>query len=292
MRILFLGDIVGEPGRKLLRRTLPALRAHLGLDLVIANAENAAGGSGMDARCYRQLAAAGIDGFTMGDHIYKRREIIPLFEAGAPICKPANYPPEAPGRDYLIARTPAGVPVAIVSLLGRMFMRPVDCPFHAADRVLATIGDQAKVILVDIHAEATSDKQCILRHLVGRVSAICGTHTHVPTADAAIYSPGTAYITDVGMTGPYESIIGRRFDRVLHANTTFEPTPFDVATGDPRVSGALLDIDPDTGRAAAIELCHLDRTKLDAIAASLAATAPCSLEESDDLREDLALNGD
>ncbi|MFO0945099.1 MAG: TIGR00282 family metallophosphoesterase [Planctomycetota bacterium] len=265
MKILFLGDIVGEPGRKLVKRALPRLREKLALDLVVVNAENAAGGSGLDPRCYHQLAASGVDAVTMGDHIYKKKEILSLFQEGFPICKPANFPPEAPGPDHLIVSASDGTKVAVVSLLGRMFMRPVDCPFHAIDRVLESIGKKAKVILVDIHAEATSDKQCMLRHLVGRVSALMGTHTHVPTADAAVFPPGTGYITDVGMTGPYDSVIGRRFDRVLHATTTFEPKPFDVATGDPRISGALLDVDPATGRANAIELVHWDRAKLDVL---------------------------
>lgn len=267
MKILFLGDIVGEPGRKIIKRALPGLRARFNIDLVIANAENSAGGSGMDPRCYSQLIAAGVDAITMGDHIYKKREIYSLFEKGEPICKPANFPPEAPGPDHLIVSAADGTRVAIISLLGRMFMRPVDCPFHAVDRVLVAIGKQAKVILVDIHAEATSDKQCVLRHLIGRVSAVVGTHTHVPTADASVYPPGTAYITDVGMTGPYDSVIGRRFDRVLHATTTFEPKPFDVATGDPRISGALIEVDPESGRASAIELWNLDRAKIDVLLA-------------------------
>jgi metallophosphoesterase (TIGR00282 family) len=267
VKILFLGDIVGEPGRKIIKRALPGLRARFNIDLVIANAENSAGGSGMDPRCYSQLIAAGVDAITMGDHIYKKREIYSLFEKGEPICKPANFPPEAPGPDHLIVSAADGTKVAIISLLGRMFMRPVDCPFHAVDRVLDDIGKQAKVILVDIHAEATSDKQCVLRHLIGRVSAVVGTHTHVPTADASVYPPGTAYITDVGMTGPYDSVIGRRFDRVLHATTTFEPKPFDVATGDPRISGALIEVDPESGRASAIELWNLDRAKIDVLLA-------------------------
>lgn len=276
MKILFLGDIVGEPGRKLVKRVLPRLREKLALGLVVANAENAAGGSGLDPRCYHQLASAGIDAVTMGDHVYKKKEIFSLFEEGFPICKPANFPPEAPGPDHLLVTAADGTKVAIISLLGRMFMRPVDCPFHAVDRILETIGKKAKVVLVDIHAEATSDKQCVLRHLVGRVSAVMGTHTHVPTADAAVFPPGTAYITDVGMTGPYDSVIGRRFDRVLHATTTFEPKPFDVATGDPRISGALLEVDPDTGRALAIDLVHWDRARLDALLGD--DTPPATIE--------------
>lgn len=266
MKILFLGDVVGEPGRKILRKAVPLLRARHELDLVIANAENAAGGSGLSPRVCSQILGAGVDALTMGDHIYKKTEIYPLFSQKKPICKPANFPAEAPGPDHLIVETAGGIPVAIISLLGRVYMRPVDCPFHAAFRVLDAIGDQARVILVDIHAEATSEKQLMLRHLLGKVSAVVGTHTHVPTADARVHPPGTAYITDVGMTGPYDSVIGRRCDRVLHTTITFEPTAFDVATGDPRVSGALIDVDESTGRARAIELVHLDKGEIDALA--------------------------
>jgi hypothetical protein len=240
---------------------------------VIANAENASGGSGLNQRGYAQLAAAGIDAMTMGDHVYKKKEIYELFNKGRPICKPVNFPRQAPGLDHLIVETPDHTPVAVVNVLGRVFMRPVDCPFAAMDRVLLDIGERAKVIIVDVHAEATSDKQLMLRHLVGRVSAVLGTHTHVPTADAAIFPPGTAYITDVGMTGPYEGVIGRRWDKVLHTVTTFEPTDFAVANGDPRLSGALVDVDPETGRAQSIELLHLNEPALEAMASTIGADA-------------------
>lgn len=262
LRILFLGDVVGEAGRKVLKRYLSLVRRALEVDLVIANCENAAGGSGIDPRCYQQLITAGIDAMTMGDHVYKRKEIFGLFEREAAICRPANFPPDAPGPAYLLVETPFG-PVATFSLLGRMFMRPTDCPYRAADQMLETLTPKAKIIVVDMHAEATSEKQLMLRHLLGRVSAVFGTHTHVPTADARVYEPGTAYITDVGMTGPYDSIIGRRCDRVLQTTLTFEPTSFDVATGDPRISGALVEIEPSEGRAISVELVHLDVPAMD-----------------------------
>lgn len=262
---MFLGDIVGEPGRKLVRRAVPALRAERDLDLVIVNAENIAGGSGMSPKTYAQLRRSGVDACTMGDHIYKKREIIPLFAKGEPICKPANFPAEAPGPDHLLVHTAQGVPVGIVSVLGRIFMRPVDCPMAAVDRVLESLAGRAKVILVDVHAEATSEKQIMFRYLVGRVSAVVGTHTHVPTADATI-AGGTAFITDVGMTGPYESIIGRRIDKVIKTTKTFEPYPFDVATGDPRLSGVIIEVDESTGEATSIEPLHLTRTDVEAMA--------------------------
>ncbi len=249
MRILFLGDIVGSPGVEMVKRALPGLIEREQLDLVVANGENASGGAGMSPAVYRQLRQAGVDAFTMGDHIYKRREIIKLMEADEPICKPANFPPSAPGRESVVATARDGTKVGVFSLLGRLYMRPVDCPFQAADRVLQRLRTEAKCILLDVHAEATAEKALLARYLDGKVSAVLGTHTHVPTADEQVLPGGTAFISDVGMTGPYESILGRRIDRVLFTTTTFVPTPFDVATGDPRLCGAIVDLDADTGRA-------------------------------------------
>ncbi len=253
LRILFIGDIVGKPGRAMLTKALPALIERWDLHLVVANAENAAGGSGLNEQCFSEITRAGVDVLTMGDHIYKKKEIMSLFERHKQILKPANFPPDAPGSEFVIVPARDGTPVAVLTVLGRVFMRPVDCPFRAADRVLDAIGPQAKVILLDMHAEATSDKQIMGRYLDGRASAVFGTHTHVQTADEQILPGGTAYITDVGMTGPYDSILGRRVDRVSETTITFVPTFFDVATGDPRLCGAKVEIDPTTGRALAIE---------------------------------------
>lgn len=265
MRILFLGDIVGEPGRKIVTEFLPVLRQEFRLDAVIANAENSAGGSGITARCQSQFAQAGVNAITMGDHIYRQKEIYDLFERQPPICRPANYPPEAPGPDHCIFETESGERVGVVSLLGRIFMKPCDCPFRAAERVLERLRERADAIVVDFHAEATSEKQCMARHLAGKVAAVLGTHTHVPTADACILEPGTAFITDVGMTGPYDGVIGRRWERILHNMLTCEPTFFDVARGDPRLSGALLEINSRTGRADSVQLIHLTLEELKAI---------------------------
>jgi metallophosphoesterase (TIGR00282 family) len=252
MRILFLGDIVGPPGVNVVQRVLPPLRARERIDLVVANAENASGGSGMTPRGYRQLRGAGIDLMTMGDHIYKKMEIATLLDKEERICKPANYPSEAPGRLFAQASTAEGIAVAAFSVLGRTYMRPVDCPYKAADAVLSSLAGQAKCIIVDVHAEATADKYLLAHYLKGRVSAVLGTHTHVQTADEQILPGGTAFICDVGMTGPYDSILGRRIDRVLHTATTFIPTAFDVAEGDPRLAGAMVDVDEATGQATAI----------------------------------------
>jgi metallophosphoesterase (TIGR00282 family) len=259
MRILFLGDIVGKPGRQICTQAMRGLRAEENLDLIVANAENIAGGSGLTPELYQDLLACGIDGVTMGDHVYRRREIFSILQSDRRIVRPANFPASAPGHDFAILRTRQQVNVAIFTLLGRVFMPPVDCPFTAADRVLAALPADIHVILVDFHAEATSDKQLMGRHLDGRVSAVLGTHTHVATADEQILPGGTAFQCDVGMTGPHESILGRRIDRVMETTRTFRPTHFEVATGNVRLNGAIVEVDPQTGRATAIRRICIDQ---------------------------------
>ncbi len=226
-----------------------------------------------------ELIAAGVDCVTLGDHIYRRREISPILESRPNIVKPANFPPTAPGKRPGRLHRPQRRPVAVISLLGRVFMRPVDCPWTAADRVLGQLPPDVKVILVDFHAEATSDMQLMGRYLDGRVSAVLGTHTHVPTADEQILPGGTAFQCDVGMTGPHDSILGRRVDRVMEATLTFNPTHFDVATGDVRINGTLVDVDPQTGRASAIRrLCvrQGEAAELSALRGPRAESAPAA----------------
>jgi metallophosphoesterase (TIGR00282 family) len=252
MRLLFIGDVVGSTGVNFLRRALPLLVARERIDLVVANAENAAGGSGLTQALYRKIRSAGVDLVTLGDHIYKKAEIIPTLNTDDRVCKPANYPPDAPGKEYVLATARDGTASAAFCVQGRTFMRPVDCPFRAADRVLAEIGDRAKVIVADVHAEATAEKYLLGHYLKGRVSAVLGTHTHVPTADEQILGESTAFISDVGMTGPYDGVLGRRVDRVLSTTVTFIPCPFDVASGDLRLGGAIVDVDAATGKATAI----------------------------------------
>jgi hypothetical protein len=268
MRILFIGDIVGAPGLNMVKRALPVLIPLERIDFVIANAENAAGGSGLTEQLYKKLRSAGVDLLTLGDHIYKKQEIIPTLQQEERVCKPANFPPEAPGRCYALAPARDGTPVAALCVLGRTFMRSVDCPFHAADRVLKELEGKARVVIVDAHAEATADKYLLGHHLKGRVSAVLGTHTHVPTADEQILEGGTAFISDVGMTGPYDSILGRRIDRVLLTTITFVPSAFDVATGDPRLGGAIVDVDAATGRAQSIRRIMIDEKQLVALQAA------------------------
>jgi metallophosphoesterase (TIGR00282 family) len=253
VRLLFIGDIVGRPGIQLVENTIPGYRREQSIDLVIANAENADGGSGLTPAIYRKLIRSGIDCITLGDHIYKKKEIVEILESQTNIVKPANYPPQAPGRTWAVVKTETGIQVAVVSLMGRVYMKPVDCPFTAAERTLAEIPPEIKVRFVDFHAEATSDKQLMGRFLDGRVSAVLGTHTHVATADEQVLPGGTAFQCDVGMTGPHDSILGRKTENVLEAAISFNPLPFTVATEDPRINGALVEIDQRTGKATKIE---------------------------------------
>ena len=274
MRILLIGDIVGKPGERLVTRALAGLRKREGLDLVIANAENAADGSGLAPSIYRKLIAAGVDCVTLGDHIYRRSEITTVLQSANNIVKPANFPPSAPGKTWCVVPAADGTPVAIFSLLGRVFMRPVDCPWQAAERVLAEIPPEVKVRILDFHAEATSDKQLMGRYLDGRVTAVLGTHTHVTTADEQIFPGGTAFQCDVGMTGPYNSILGRRIERVLETTVTFQPTQFDVAEGDVRLAGTIVEADPATGRATAIRRLVVTEAEAAELAAEPTSPAP------------------
>ena len=259
-----IGDIVGKPGRQIVRDSLALLRKRHGIHLIVANAENASDGSGLMVKHYQLLIDAGVDCITMGDHVYRRREIYDTLEKSDNIIKPANYPEASPGRGSTTAVATTGIRVGVINLQGRVFMKPADCPFQAVERELKRFPVDVKVVLVDYHAEATSDMQVMGRYLDGRVSAVLGTHTHVATADEQIYPGGTAFQCDVGMTGPYESILGRRIDRVTETTTTFRPVAFyTVASEDVRLSGTLVDVDHQTGRATGIERLMVSRADLD-----------------------------
>ena len=254
LRILALGDIVGRPGRQVVHQKLPGIVREHKVDLVIANAENIAGGSGITRNLFDKIRSYGIDVVTLGDHIYKKIDIVPTLQASERIVRPANLSSNAAGRPYTCVTTNGGVNVCVFSLLGRIFMNlPSDDPFAAANRVLDQMPGNVRIAVCDVHAEASSEKIALGHWLDGRVSFIFGTHTHVPTADAKILPGGSAFISDLGMCGPYDSVLGRRKDRVLKYMTTNMPVPFDVATGDVRLCGAIADIDPDTGRALSIE---------------------------------------
>ena len=268
MKLLFIGDIVGKPGRAIVQQVVRPLREAEELDLIIANAENAAGGSGLTPAIYRELIDAGVDAITLGDHVYRRREIYRILDSERNIVRPANLPDEAVGPRWAMVHTASGVPVAFACLLGRLFMNPIDSPWRAADAVLEQIPSDVKVRFIDFHAEATSEMQLMGRHLDGRVSAVLGTHTHVATADECVLPGGTAFQCDVGMTGPHESIIGRRIDRVLESTLTSRPVPFDVATEDVRLNGTIVDIDEQTGLATGVRRLCVDQARVDELCKS------------------------
>ena len=255
LRLLCLGDIVGRPGRQVVHDKLPALVRDRQIDLVIANAENIAGGSGITQNLFNKIRSYGVDVVTLGDHIYRKNDIIPTLQSSERVVRPANLSANAAGRAYTVVTTNSGVSVAVFSLLGRIFMShlPADDPFAAADRVLDQLPPHVRVCVCDVHAEASSEKVALGHWLDGRVSLVFGTHTHIPTADAKILPGGSAYISDLGMCGPYDSVLGRRKERVLKYMTTNMPAPFDVATGDVRLCGVYAEIEPETGRALNIE---------------------------------------
>ncbi|MCK4659514.1 MAG: YmdB family metallophosphoesterase [Phycisphaerae bacterium] len=254
VKLLCVGDVVGAPGRRMLTETLPKLTAERGIDCVIANVENAANGSGLTPGLFAKFAEGGVHLMTMGDHVYRRRDIIPTLERSGCIVKPANMPLGAPGHEVAIYQTSKGHKVAVLSLLGRMYMNVhADSPFNAIDRALSTLDRDVNIVVVDMHAEATSEKIAMGWHLDGRVSVLFGTHTHVATADETILPGGMGYITDVGMTGPHDSVLGRSKENVLSAMISAVPSPFSVATDDVRVSGIIVEVSSDTGHCTAIE---------------------------------------
>ncbi len=254
LRILCLGDVVGRPGRQILQQKLHDLVRQRQVDLVVANAENIAGGSGITANLFHKIRSYGVDVVTLGDHLYRRVDIVPTMQSSERIVRPANLAIGAAGRGFTVVQTAGGVSVAVFALLGRIFVNlPSDDPFAAADRVLDQIPDSVRICVCDIHAEATSEKIALSYWMDGRCSVIFGTHTHIPTADAKILPNGSAYQTDLGMCGPYDSVLGRRKDRVIKYMTTNMPQPFEIATGDVRMCGLLAEVDPETGRALSVE---------------------------------------
>jgi len=253
LNILLVGDIVGKPGRRALREILPRLAAERAIDLVVANGENAAQGSGITQKIFEEIVRAGAGVVTMGDHVWKRKEVPGVLEREERLLRPANFPPESVGRGSIVVTGRAGRRIAVITLIGRIFMPVSDCPFHRVEEELARVGAETRIIFVEIHGEATSEKIAMGWHLDGRASCVFGTHTHVQTADECILPGGTAYITDLGMTGPHDSVIGRDKASVLHKFITQMHAPFHVATRDVALHGAVVRVDADTGRARAIE---------------------------------------
>ncbi len=253
MRLLFVGDVIGKPGRQAVQRLLPGLVDRLRADYVVVNVENLAGGFGVTPEVLAELNDLPIDCLTSGNHIWDKKEGVEVLEHEPRLLRPANYPDGNPGRGLHLGETAAGIPVATINLEGQVFMKNVESPFAVSDRLLAGLPAGVKVVLVDFHAEATSEKQALAFHLDGRVSAVLGTHTHVPTADERVLAGGTALVTDVGMTGPYDSIIGFRADKVLERFRKQTPVGFEVAKRDVRLAAALVDVDEATGRARGVE---------------------------------------
>lgn len=252
MKILVIGDIVGSPGREAIKTLVSPLKQELGIDFVIANAENASGGSGITAKVAAELFASGVDVLTSGDHIWKKPEIFELINQEERILRPLNFPSGAPGRGAKVFKGKNGVKVGVININGRVFMDALECPFKTALKAVEELAAETKIIIVDIHAEATSEKIALGWYLDGKVSAIFGTHTHIQTADEKILPQGTAYITDVGMTGPYDSVIGRRVEDVLTRFLSSIPVRFQVAEGNIQLHGALVEIDEATGKARSI----------------------------------------
>ncbi len=254
IKILFIGDVVGSPGRAAIKQLVPKIRQREAVDVVIANAENSAGGSGITPRVARDLFQSGCDVLTSGDHVWRRPEAMELLQREAHILRPANFPAGTPGRGSTVFKTSQGVGVGVVCLLGRVFIDAmVESPFRTVQEEIKQLKPQAPVIIVDLHAEATSEKVAMGWFLDGEVSAVVGTHTHIQTADEKILPKGTAYITDVGMTGPYDSVIGRNKDRIIERFLTGMPTRFELGTGDVQLHGVLMEFDEATGRALKIQ---------------------------------------
>ncbi len=253
MRVLFLGDIVARPGRKAVLQQAADLRRELGLELLLANAENASGGLGLSPEGAAELLAGGLDALSSGNHIWKFKEIGAYLDRESRLLRPANFPPGLPGSGVGLYRSASGLPYVLINLQGRTFMQAIDCPFRAADALLAQVPEQVRVRIVDIHAEATSEKIALARYLDGRVSAVLGTHTHVQTNDARLLPGGTAAITDLGMCGVEDSVLGMAYEPILERFVSGRPHRFTPAGGEAALRGALLELDPETGRARSIE---------------------------------------
>jgi len=260
MNLLFIGDVFASPGRRILAEHLPRLVSELEIDLIVANVENAAGGSGPTPEIAQELLGLGLDVLTSGNHIWDRKEIMPYLDQQPRLLRPANYPPGLPGQGVFQGCTRGGCEYAVINLQGRSYMPPIDCPFRKADQILASLDQSVKVRIVDFHAELTSEKMAMGWYLDGRVSAVIGTHTHVPTADTRILPGGTAYQTDAGMTGPYESVIGVDKQIVLRRFLTFAPVRFEAARGKVELHGLFVQIDGNTGKAMAARRIWVEKS--------------------------------
>ena len=262
MKILVAGDIVGRLGRQAISFFVPKLRKDENLDLVIANGENAAGGSGLTPKIVKELLSSDIDVITSGDHIWKKKEVIEIIPKENRLLRPANYPDNVPGKGYVILSLKNSIKVAVINLIGRVFMKPLECPFKTVKELLDKIKEETSIVIIDLHAEATSEKVAMGWFLDGQVSCILGTHTHIQTSDERILPKGTAYITDLGMTGPIDSVLGRRPEQVLEHFLTGMPAKFEMAKENVQLQGVIVDIDENSGKARTIKRVKL---KLDEV---------------------------
>ena len=253
VKLLFIGDIVGKPGRKAVRYFLPRLRETLGLDFIVANGENSAGGSGITPGTASEIFEAGVDVITCGDHLWDQREVVSLLNNEPRFVRPENYPEGTPGQGFCVQQIGDLPPIGVLNLQGQTFMKPIENPFYAADAAVDELREQTPIILVDMHAETTSEKIAMGRFLDGRVSAVIGTHTHVQTADEHIFPGGTAFLCDAGCTGPQESILGREIEPIIQRFLTYQPQRFAVASKRVTLNGAVIDIDELSGKATSIE---------------------------------------
>jgi len=267
-RILFIGDIVGKPGRELVRRGLAPLVAHHRIDLVIANGENSAAGFGITPDLAEDLFSYGVHVITGGNHSWDKKEIYPYIADHPRLLRPANYPASTPGRGRVVVKAGNGVPVAVINAMGRVFMHQLDDPFTGVLAEIEAVRDQARIVFVDFHAEATSEKVAMGWHLDGRATAVVGTHTHVATADARLLLQGTAYITDVGMTGPHDSVIGVERHPIIQRFLTGLPQRFETARDNPRLNAVIVGADEVTGRATSIERLGLSAADIEAVIAA------------------------
>ena len=269
MQILFVGDIFGKPGREIARRAIPALVEQRGLDFVIANVENSAAGFGVTGDLAETILSYGVDVMTTGNHVWDKKEVLEYMPRQPRLLRPANFPAAVPGRGAILARTRSGEPIGVVNVMGRIFMAPLDDPFAVAAREVEALRAKARVVFVDFHAEATSEKVAMAWHLDGRATAVVGTHTHVQTADNRILPKGTAALTDAGMTGPHDSIIGVTVEAALGRFLNGMPAKFEAATGPGRLNAVIVTADPTTGRATAIERLNLSAQEVETLAATV-----------------------
>lgn len=253
MNILMIGDIVGKPGRRALRNLLPALQQKYKIEFTIANAENAAGGKGLSQEVFAEIVGAGVDVLTMGNHVWDNRDIFSFIDDEPRIVRPANYPGDCPGQGFHIYTGGFNKKIAVINVSGRVFLDPLDCPFQITGGILDQVNDKADIIIIDFHAEATSEKLAFAYYLDGSVSAVLGTHTHIQTADERILPQGTAYITDLGMTGPIDSILGMDKDLVVKRFISQRPVRFEVAKGSAQLQGVVLSFDDNTNQVLGIE---------------------------------------